>query len=103
MSYREKINGKVLKKWNYMTRTYDDCVIPDDWCCEILSYSDMLNDDINYDKKVNCPHCGKLVKLGDTFASLEFHSEYGLGYPVCVECYRKEIKNKEFYNHKGGL
>lgn len=95
MSYKEKINGKVLKKWNYMTRKYDDCVIPNDWKCEILLYSTLMDDEALDKIFVNCPHCGKLIKLGDTFSSLEFHSEYGLGYPVCVECYRKEIKNKK--------
>ena len=100
MSYKEKIKGKTLKKWNYVTRTYDDYVIPAEWRCEILSYPDVISGNLNYN--VNCPHCGELVNLADTYASLEFHSEYGFGYPVCMKCYRKEVKNKEFYNHKGG-
>lgn len=81
-----------LSKWNYDTKEYDDYEVPDDWKCK-LSYA------MDMDEIVNCPHCGKEVKYGDCYTSLEIHSKSGLGFSVCDKCYEEEIKRrKKKYN-----
>lgn len=74
----------LLRKWNYQKHEYEPYEIPNEWNVKIYSE--------NMYEKVNCPHCGKEVPFGDTYTSHEIHTEIGLGYPVCEECYEKENK-----------
>lgn len=69
----------ILRKWNYDTHKYDDYEIPKDW--NVKTYSDDM------DEIVNCPHCGKQIKFGDGYTSMEIHTSVGFGYCVCHECY----------------
>ena len=43
---------------------------------------------------VTCPHCGDLIEYGDSYTSLEFHTEMGFGYAVCESCYELELERK---------
>lgn len=72
----------VLNKWNFKKHEYEDCIIPDEWNVPLYS-ADM-------DEIVNCPHCGKEIKFGETYTSRQFHNFVGLGYGVCETCYAKE-------------
>lgn len=76
----------ILQKWNYKTHSYDNMRCPIDWNCK--TYSN------NMEEIVNCPHCGKKIKFGDTYTSLEFHTGLGMGYGVCEECYKKEWERR---------
>lgn len=76
----------ILKKWNYKKHKYEDCMIPNSWKVSLYE-TDM-------DTIVNCPHCGKEVRYGDTYTSRQFHNWVGLGYAVCEECYEKEWKRE---------
>ena len=78
-----------LSKWNYKKHKYDDFEVPNNWNC--LTYSDDM------DKVVNCPHCGKELKFGDTYTSLEIHTNIGFGYGVCKECYQEEWQRRKMY------
>lgn len=77
---------KVLRKWNYEKHDYDPYEVPDDW--KVLSFA------FDMDEITVCPHCGKNVKFGDTYTSLEIHTDMGLGYCVCESCYEEEWKRR---------
>lgn len=72
----------ILQKWNWDKREYEDCEVPDDWNCKVYS-EDM-------DEIVNCAHCGKKMRFGDCYTSVEIHTGVGFGYAVCLECYTEE-------------
>lgn len=79
----------VLGKWNYETHDYDPYKIPDEWNVPLIT------DDM--EEIVNCPHCGKELKYGDTYTSKEIHNYIGLGFGVCSECYEKEWERRRKY------
>lgn len=81
----------LLKRWNYEKHTYTPYEIPDDKDLNIKLFSGDLNE------VVNCPHCLKEVKFGDTYTSLEFHNEVGFGFSVCARCYNKEWEERRKY------
>ena len=72
----------ILNKWNYKKHIYESYEIPNNWNCKL--YSEDMNE------IVNCPHCGKKLKYGDTYTSLEIHNNMGFGFGVCEKCYKKE-------------
>lgn len=71
-----------LNKWNWNKREYEPYVIPDGW--NVKTYSNDM------DEIVNCPHCGKKLSYGDTYTSREIHTQFGMGFGVCGECYEHE-------------
>lgn len=75
-----------IDKWNCKKHIYEKQQIPDNWNCK--TYSSDMNE------IVNCPHCGKEIKFGDGYTSLEFHTGMGFGYVVCEECYDKEWERR---------
>lgn len=50
----------------------------------------LYSDDM--DKVVSCASCGQKVKYGDCYTSRRIHTEMGIGFAVCSECYEKEKK-----------
>ena len=72
----------ILRKWNCRTHKYEDYEIPDKWKVSLME-SDM-------NVMVNCPHCGKKIRFGETYTSRQFHNWVGLGLGVCEKCYEKE-------------
>lgn len=47
------------------------------------------------DKVVSCASCGQKVKYGDCYTSRQIHTEFGIGFAVCSECYEKELKEEQ--------
>lgn len=80
---------RVLQKWDYQAHEYRSIVVPIGWNCKL--YTD------NMDELVNCPHCGKELKFGETFTSEEIHNSAGMGYGVCEECYDHELERRKLY------
>lgn len=82
-----------LQKWNYDTRKYEDYEVPDEWYVPIIAEL--------YDM-VNCASCGKLIKYGNSFTSLEIHENKvgSLGYAVCDTCFNQEWERKIKNNNK---
>lgn len=86
--YLEGESGRmILQKWNWDKREYEDCEIPDDWNCKVYS-EDM-------DEIVNCAHCGKKIRFGEGYISVEIHNKAGWGYAVCKDCYAEEWERRD--------
>ena len=73
---------KTLRKWDHKAHEYKPFPVPDDGVFVVCS------DDLN--QVVNCCQCLKKLLRGSAYTSLEVHNQFGLGYPVCEECYQKE-------------
>lgn len=56
--------------------------MPEDWKV-VLTTEDM-------DLNINCTNCGKETTFGACYTSKALHNSFGLGYPVCEDCYNKE-------------
>ncbi len=69
----------IARKWNYKTHKYDDYVLPQGAC--------LVDDDLG--KHINCAVCGQEIILGNSYTSLEIHTNCGFGYCVCGKCYKK--------------
>lgn len=69
-----------IGKWNFQTHKYEPYELP--------GYSPLLCDDM--DEKINCANCGKEVTFGECLTSRRIHTEMGMGYPVCDDCYDEE-------------
>ena len=78
------LNTNSVIKWNPKLHIYEEYnpKFP------IVMHSEDMN------LIVNCCQCGKKVKYGETFTSLEVHNNYGFGYAVCGDCYNEEYKRK---------
>lgn len=76
----------ILQKWNGKKHKYEDYKIPNDW--NVKTYSANMNE------LINCCQCGRRIKFGDCYTSLEVHTEMGFGYGVCEKCYNKEVLRK---------
>lgn len=70
------------KKWNYKTGEYYDYELPEHAC---LYTDDMI-------KVIACAECGRKMVFGDGYTSKQIHTDFGLGYTVCRECYKREWK-----------
>ena len=79
----------ILNRWNCEKHIYEPYKVPDEWKC--LTFERDLNEE------VNCPHCGRVIKFGDSYTSLEFHTEAGFGFTVCEKCYEKEWERRHKY------
>ena len=71
---------KDAYRWDFFERDYTPVKISDG--CRIISF------DMN--EEVTCPNCQKKFKYGDGYTSRRWHSEGGMGYSVCQECYKEE-------------
>ena len=50
------------------------------------------------DDIINCPQCGKEMRLNDGYTSCEIHEQkYGFGYIVCEDCSNKEWERRRKY------
>ena len=76
----------VLQKWNTKKRKYEDYMIPNNW--KVKTYSTDMNE------KINCASCGKEIKFGNCYTSLEIHTSVGFGFAVCENCYNEEFKRR---------
>lgn len=72
----------TLLKWNYEKEDYDIYVTPEDWECK--AYCEDM------DEIVNCAQCGKQLRFGHTYTSIEIQTSMGFGYGVCEDCHLDE-------------
>lgn len=71
---------RKAKKWN--GKEYDEYILP--------SGAKTIAD---LDEEIQCAICGRLVKYGDCYTSHTVHTDFGIGYAVCEDCYTEELKN----------
>lgn len=74
-----------VQKWNSKTRNYEPYDLPEG----CLFYSEDLT------KISPCCQCGKKKEFGEMFTSKEVHTQIGLSYPVCEDCYELEVERSE--------
>ena len=76
-----------MVKWNSRTKKYEPYRIPEEW------YTPLLADAY---KTVNCASCGKEIKYGNSFVSLEIRESEisNVGYAVCDACFNLEFERK---------
>ena len=65
----------MLWKWNYETHGYEAFLIGENWNCKVIG---------ELHETINCPHCGKELKVAD-------------GYMVCEECSNEEWERRRKY------
>lgn len=78
----------LLQKWNFQTHTYEPFESP---AIVLKIYSEDM------DERCDCANCGKIMTYGDGYTSKTIHTEGGFGYPVCSECYEKEVEEDRKY------
>ena len=80
-----------MKRWNYETQSYDEYTVPDDcnWVCPLML--------MDMDAVINCASCGKKMIYGAGYTSKEIHTDMGMGYSVCGECYENEVVRSRLY------
>ena len=71
-----------MQKWDPKKREYAPYSVPAEWKCKTFC--------ADLDEIVNCPHCGRQLTFGDCYTSKQIHTEFGMGYAVCEECYERE-------------
>lgn len=69
----------TVNKWDSKKKKYNKVNIPSDWKISTFEF------DMN--TIVNCVNCGKEVVFGDGYTSRRYHTEMGMGYSECEECY----------------
>lgn len=87
-------NYKYYRRWDYLDHCYYRVTKPANWKCSIY--------EVDLDTIVNCIECGKKIKFGDSFTSMEYHTEIGFGYAVCEHCYNKEWERRRSYERDLG-
>lgn len=75
---------KTAKKWIIEERKYVPYELPEGSTC----YENDMK------KIISCCSCGKKITYGESYTSKQIHTEHGIGYAECSECY-EEYFNKE--------
>lgn len=78
--------AKKLQRWNWKKHQYEEYEVPDNWFVTTIAF--------DLDTFVDCASCGKGVPYGLTYTSMEIHTDMGMGYCVCQECYDEEWKRR---------
>ena len=79
-----------LRRYNEKKHIYEDYEVPNDWNIKLMT------NDMN--EIVNCCQCGKKMKFGDGYTSMQVHNALGLGYAVCENCYydKEWVERKKY-------
>lgn len=85
----EAFRARAVWKWDPYIRKYIPYILPEGKLKCSLSEDKM-------DKIIACAGCGKTVKFGDAYTSLEINTDTGLGFSVCPRCYANEIERAKY-------
>ena len=78
-------SARVAERWDPYHGKYRPYLLPEDELkCSLL--------EDRMDKVIACAGCGKPVKFGESFTSLEIHTESGFGFMVCPMCIDQETE-----------
>jgi hypothetical protein len=75
-----------IAKWNTETLEYEPYELPEN-CPLTLPPSEL-------ETEINCASCHKKAIFGKCYTSKEIHGQHGFGFPVCEDCYNKELEKK---------
>lgn len=78
-----------INKWNFKLEKYELFEIPNNR--KVCLYSDDI------EQVIQCVNCGKELKVGESYTSLQYHSDMGFGYCVCDSCYQDEWALRRYY------
>lgn len=82
-----------LRRYNEKKHIYEDYEVPNDWNVKLIT------NDMN--EMINCCQCGKKMRFGDSFTSMQVHDVNGFGYAVCEDCYYdKEWEERKKYRNE---
>ena len=77
---------KTLNRWNPVMKRYEPFTVPADR--KVAVYATDMN------TEVQCAECGKKMTFGEGYTSRWIHTQHGLGYCVCEECYNIELSTE---------
>lgn len=78
--------ARVAQKWNPYHRKYRPYVLTEDELkCSLLEDS--------AERIIACAGCGRPIRYGKSFTSLEIHTESGFGFMVCPICLNQETEH----------
>ena len=74
-----------VKRYSYRNHCYEKPEeLPKNWHTPLVADS--------MDEIINCACCGKEIRYGDGYSSIDICGMSGcLGYSICEECYKKEL------------
>jgi len=84
IDFSEYPDPMIAGRWNYQKCEYESYELP----LRSMAYSEDM------EEIIQCAQCGKYIKYGESYTSLEIHTDIGIGYMVCDECSRQEYKRK---------
>ena len=73
----------TIRRWDWENKRYTVEAVPSDRRATV--YCDDM------ERVIECVTCGRRVKVGETYTSMEVHNSMGFGYMVCEECYNEEM------------
>ena len=74
-------------KYDWDTDQDEMIEIPDGWSCPLEPKS--------FDTAINCAQCGKPIRYGNSYTSLELETKGGESYWVCWPCHKREIERRQ--------
>lgn len=80
---------KFLQRWDYDLHEYQLFMVPADWNVTVGGN--------NMDELINCPTCGCILKVEDSYTSKEVHTNIGIGFCVCEKCHDEEWERRRKY------
>ena len=69
----------ILRKWSEARHVYEPYEVPDGW--RVSTY------ETDMETMVNCCQCGRALPFGECYTSMQVHTQVGIGYAVCGDCY----------------
>jgi hypothetical protein len=76
----------ILNKWNPRLHHYEAFETPAEI---VVLYTPVM------ELPCDCTRCGIRMTFGDGYTSKQIHTDGGMGYPVCENCYEEELKEEE--------
>lgn len=79
----------VLRKWDFKLEKYLPYEIPVNWNIALC--------EVDMNTVIDCAGCGKSIPYGESYTSRTIHTDVGLGYALCEDCYEKELDEEKQY------
>ena len=77
-------SNKSIRKWNFEKHEYNE--VENKYGAKLA----LIEDPSELDEIIKCTNCGEEITVGVSMTSKQYHNDFGLGFPVCVACYKRE-------------